>query len=48
MLEILRLNDLNGLVSQCHAYRCLYNFEVVLELLGLLIEFKLTCSTSCL
>ena len=48
MLEILRPNDLNGLVSQCHVYRYLYNFYVVFEVLGLLIELKLTYSVSCL
>ena len=48
MLEILRPNDLNRLVSQCHVYRYLYNFWVVLEVLGLLIELKLTYSVSCL
>ena len=48
MLEILKLNDLNGLVSQCHVYRYLYNFYVVFEVLGLLIELKLTYSVSCL
>ena len=48
MLEVLRPNDLNGLLSQCHVYRYLYNFYILLEALGLLIEFKLTYSMSCL
>ena len=41
MLEVLKPNDLNGLVSQCHVYRYLYNFYVVLEVLSLLIELNL-------
>ena len=41
MLKILRSNDLNELLLQCHVYRCLCNFYVVLKVLNLLIEFNL-------
>ena len=41
MLKILRSNDLNELLLQCHVCRYLRNFYVVLKVMSLLIELNL-------
>ena len=44
MLVTLRLNDLNGLASQCHVYKHLNKFYVAFGYLRTLIRLGLTCS----
>ena len=44
MPAVLRLNDLNGLASQCHVYKHLNKFYVAFGYLRTLIRLGLTCS----